>query len=163
MTPLTLPQRHGRSTITVHGDVVVKEHADIEAARREAWWYDQFPWACPRLLGHSGATLVIERHPVAAEEPEWRPVAAMRALLERLHLCGVHHRDVHAKNVVRMPDDSPRLIDWETATMAWTERSYDLAGPEASGIDKPVEHEGYSEQWWGGPTRWSLGRFWEAP
>lgn len=157
----TLPQRHDRAVVTLHDDVVVKTFSDVAAADRECTWYSEFGWATPWMVDRDGATVVIERLPLAVELPDWRPVAEMRALLERLHRCNVHHRDVHAKNVVRMPDGSPRLIDWETALIQSCGWSYDLHGPDRSGIPKPEIHARFRAQWWGGDTPFSLGRFWQ--
>ena len=157
----TLPKRHGRAVVELHDDRVVKTFADASYAEREWRWYARFPWATPRMVSRDGATVIVERLPLASELPDWRPVDQMKALLERLHASHVHHRDVHAKNVVRMPDGSPRLIDWETALIQRADYSYDIHGPDLSGVDKPAEHEGYSPQWWDAGTKFSLGRWWK--
>lgn len=157
----TLRKRHDRAVVELHDDRVIKTFATDKAAEREWRWYAQFPWATPKMVSRNGSTVVLQRLPLASELPEWRPVDQMRTLLERLHRSHVHHRDVHALNVVRMPDGTPRLIDWETAFVQRCDYSYDLHGPELSGIPKPVEHDGYSAQWWGAGTKYSLGRWWK--
>lgn len=157
-----LPQRHDRATVTIdttRGEVV-KRFTDPMRCAREVMFYTAVPWACPTMISHTDDTLTVELLPTAVELADWKPVAATRTLLERLHANHVHHRDVHAKNLVRAADGSPRLIDWETATIRQTTMSYDLHGPDASGIEKPEEHDGYQAQWWdSGATGFALGRW----
>lgn len=161
---VTLPQRHGRSTVTLHDHFVVKQHHDRARFVLELDCYRTFRDSAPKLFkwDRETLTLTIERLPLACDLPEWKPVAQLRALLERLEARGVHHRDVHTKNIVRAADGSPLLIDWETAIVAHGCPSYDLFGPEVSGISKPVEHTDYAAQWWDAGTRWSIGRAWEG-
>lgn len=163
MTTTMLPQRHDRSTLTIDrdADVIVKRFTAPRAFEREVHAYRACPWACPPLLELGHRRMVLPLLVTAAEDPSWRPVEETRDLLDRVHAAGWHHRDVHAKNLVKMPDGTPRLIDWETAIIAPECPSYDLVGPEASGIAKPTEHAGYSAQWWGAPTRFSLERWWD--
>lgn len=155
-----LPKRHGRTVVEIHDEWVVKRFTGRRAKDRERFFYMLLPDCCPRLLDHDDMSLTIERLPVATELPEWKPVAQTRALIERIFAAGVHHRDVHAKNLVRGRDGSPLLIDWETACIQRADRSYDLVGPDASGVPTPVEHDGYQAQWWdSGATRFALGRW----
>ena len=162
MSATVLPQRHDRSTITIDRDVdvVVKRFRTFEAFEREVRAYRALPWACPPLLDLGWKRITLPNLTTAAEDPHWRPISETRNLLERIHSAGWHHRDVHAKNLVRMPDGSPRLIDWETSIRNPDAPSYDLRGPAGSGIPKPAEHAGYSAQWWGGATKFSLARWW---
>lgn len=159
-----LPERHGRALTMLGDGWVAKTFRDRERFTRELGFYRLVPHAAPAVLDvvESTATIVTQRLPVAHGLPGWRPVAELRALLEDLAARGVHHRDVHTKNVVRHPDGHPLLVDWETATVRSGCPSYDLYGPDRSGIDPPVEHDGYTPQWWGASTRWSIGRAWEA-
>lgn len=165
MTLEVLPERHGRA-VTILGDGwVAKTFRDRDRFELECSFHGLVPWAMPRVLDTStvACTVVTERLPVAVDLPDWRPVAELRALLERLERAGVHHRDVHTKNIVRGADGGPLLIDWETATIAPGKPSYDLHGPDRSGIAVPSEHDGYTPQWWGATTRWSIRRAWETP
>ena len=148
----------------MHDDVVLKRHRDETRYLLERLMYRRMSDTTPKLIhcDDEALTLIIERLPLAPDLPDWKPAAQLRALLERLEVRGVHHRDVHTKNIVRARDGSPLLIDWETAVFAPGCPSYDLYGPEVSTISKPVEHEGYSAQWWDAGTRWSIGRAWEG-
>ncbi len=92
--------------------------------------------------------------------PEWRPVEALRELLGALHAEGIHHRDVHLKNVVRR-SGRPLLIDWETAIFHPSEFSYDLWGPEKSGVPIPDIHRRMIPAWWGSKLRMSIKNQWE--
>ena len=153
-------QRHDRSTVDLYDDHVVKRFTNRDAMNRELSIYQFIPWACPRLLDFDDMSIMIERRPLAVDHPEWRPVNAMRALIDRLFSMNIHHRDIHAKNIVMGHDGEPLLIDWETAITQQADESYDLVGP-SSGVPKPIEHDGYQAQWWGsGATRFALDRWW---
>ena len=150
---------HGRAALQIADDYVVKEFTDPDSCERERRIYEQFPQFCPRLLDATDSTLTIERLPVAVDDPTWRPVEATIELLEALNTVGLHHRDAHVKNLVRGPD-GPLLIDWETAVVAPGVPSYDLYGPDVSGVPSPTIHKGWPDQYWGTPTRFSFGRWW---
>lgn len=150
-----------RAKILVEPDHVIKTYEDPMLAAAEADWYRLVPWACPRLLDLDGATLTIERCEPATDVPEWRPVAALRELLSALHAEGIHHRDLHVKNVVGR-SGSPLLIDWETAILWPSERSYDLVGPDASGVPIPEIHTRLIPAWWGSRERMSIKNQWET-
>jgi len=138
----------------------VKTFADPADAHREAWIYRNLSWACPRLIDFDGdRRLVIETLPVATSHPQWRPVDQLAALLAGLLRCGFHHRDVHLGNVV-LAADGPRLIDWETVIWWPAPVSYDLAGPDASGVPVPDIHAHLSPQWWWSPQALAIGRQW---
>jgi hypothetical protein len=87
-------------------------------------------------------------------------VAELHVLLLRLHAEGVHHRDVHVRNLVRAADGRPLLIDWETAIHWPSALSYDLHGPDASGVPVPEIHAAHTPQWWGSPQRMSIRSQW---
>jgi Ser/Thr protein kinase RdoA (MazF antagonist) len=148
-----------RSSVLLGRGHVTKVFATEHAADREAEWYARFPWACPRLLSRDGATLVTERLPLAPRYRDRRNARALKELLEELHKAGVHHRDVHLGNVVLGPK-GPLLIDWETAIEQPAPVSYDLYGPEASGVPLPEIHSGLTPQWWGSGHRLSIGKRW---
>ena len=80
-------------------------------------------------------TIVTELLPVASEDENWRPVKETLNLTLRLHENNIHHRDVHAANLVRGSDGLPRFIDWETAIYFESEHSYDLVGGSFGGSD----------------------------
>lgn len=150
-----------RATVRVRPDRTIKRHRTEAAAAAEAAWYERVPWAAPRLLDLAGRTLVIETcTPQARCGPRWRPVAELHALLLRLHAEGIHHRDVHVRNIVRGQDGRPLLIDWETATHQPTDLSYDLHGPDASGVPVPEIHAQHTPQWWGSAQRMSIKSQW---
>lgn len=165
MVPVTLPERHGRARVTLFDDRVVKQFSTVERFLREKSFYELVPWACPTLLDadRDRLALTVERLPVAVDLPDWRPIDELKVLLAYLFYCGVHHRDVHVKNIVS-DGGAPKLIDWETAIVDQSAvASYDLVGPELSGVPKPVELEGYQTQFWGGNTRFSIARFYGLP
>lgn len=139
-----------------------KRYRTADEAAQEAWWYERVPWATPPLVCQDGQDLIFPTLPVASSFPAWRPVEGLRSLLSRLHAQGVHHRDVHTKNVVMGRDGEPLLIDWETATEHTSEHSYDLHGPETSGVPVPDLHERLqiAPQWWGSGQSYSIGVEW---
>lgn len=152
---------HQRSSVVFRGDRVLKTFVCLEAASREHFFYTNYAWAAPRVLGFDGLVLSIERLPLVVDDRSWKPVKEMMELLLTLFEEGVHHRDVHAGNLVRGPD-GPLLIDWETAVLFdGAPVSYDLAGPTLSGVPKPAEHANCGAQWWGsGSTELALERWW---
>jgi hypothetical protein len=150
-----------RATVRVRPDRTIKRHRTAAAAAAEAAWYERVPWAAPRLLDVTGRILVVETcTPQVRCGPRWRPVAELHALLARLHAEGIHHRDVHVRNIVRGPDGGPLLIDWETAIHQPSAMSYDLYGPDASGVPVPEIHAQHIPQWWGSPQRYSIRSQW---
>jgi hypothetical protein len=58
----------------------------------------------------------------------------------------------------------PRLIDWETALEQESGLSYDMYGPEESGIPVPLMHERLqiAPQWWGSRQDYAIGFEWKA-
>lgn len=153
-----MPLKAEARTFRVEGDVFYKTYASEAEAWAEAQWYQMVPWACPELLGVSGGTLAVRRHEVACDLPAWRPAGQLRDLLGRLHGMGIHHRDVHTRNVVRGADGRPLLIDWESATRQVSRFSYDLCGPVVSGVGLPDIHD--LPQWWGCGGAFSIGSHW---
>lgn len=149
-----------RAVVQVGRTRTVKRYRSTEAAAAEAAWYQRVPWAAPRLLGLDGPTLVLETCVPAQHLPAWRPVAELHALLRRLHAEGFHHRDVHIRNLVSGPGGNVLLIDWETAVHQPSGLSYDLHGPDASGVPVPDIHAGMTPQWWGSPQRMSIRSQW---
>lgn len=150
-----------RAVVRVGRDRTIKRHQNAAAAQAEADWFERVPWAVPRLLDVDGPTLVLETcTPYRRCGPGWRPAAELHALLTRLHADGIHHRDVHVLNLVRSAAGRVLLIDWETAIYQPSELSYDLHGPEASGVPVPAIHAPYTPQWWGSPQRMSIRSQW---
>lgn len=150
-----------RSWIDVRQDVTVKRHRTVEAAKAEAAWFAWLPWACPELLDVDGPTLTMRTLPVASDLDGWKPAAELAELLCAIHREGVHHRDVHVGNVVQDPS-GPLLIDWECAIWMPSDLSYDLHGPEASGVPKPAIHAGLQPCWWYGRRNESIYHRWGA-
>jgi hypothetical protein len=149
-----------RAKVTVRPDVTTKTYVTPELAKAETNWYRLVSWAAPKLIDFHGSTLVIETCKPATELPDWRPVAALRDLLTMLHDEGLHHRDLHLKNVVRGRDGRPLLIDWETAIEYPAEFSYDLHGPAASGVPIPEIHTRLIPAWWGSREKMSIKNQW---
>lgn len=151
-----------RATIEINADLVIKTYDDPELAKAEAEWYRRVPWATPTLLDFDGNRLMIERMIPAVELPGWRPVGEMRQLLGLLHGEGIHHRDVHLKNIVCGRDGQPLLIDWETAIERPARLSYDLWGPDESRVPIPLIHTRLIPAWWGSREKWSIKNQWEV-
>ena len=150
-----------RATVRVAPGRTLKKHGTAEAASAEAAWYERVPWAAPRLLDIDGRMLLIETCvPYVRCPPSWRPAADLAALLRRLHAEGIHHRDVHVANLVCDRDGHPLLIDWETAIYRPAPLSYDLCGPDASGVPAPAIHARHTPQWWGSPQKMSIRSQW---
>lgn len=150
-----------RATITVGRTETIKTYHQPELAAHEIAWYQAVPWACPRLIDADPdhGRLVIATHSTA---PGYRAVDGLARLLRSLEGLSIHHRDVHPGNIVAGPD-GPLLIDWETAILADVP-SYDLHGPEVSGVPVPDIHTavpGYV-MWWGSPHRHSIRERWGA-
>lgn len=142
--------------VHVMEDVVVKRFHSSAGCEGEAQWYRRYPGFCPELVAVDGPDLVTRRYPVAWDVPSWRDAKALYRLLSELGAAGVHHRDVHLRNIV-IVDGAPRLIDWVTAVEAPGRVSYDLYG-EAAGIERPPGHVTY--QCWTAPNRWSIREAW---
>lgn len=157
--PAGVPER---AIVHVGPEWTVKRYRQRRDARAEVGWYERVPWAAPRPVYVEGADLIIPTLPVAANNPKWRPAQELVDLLNRLSEQGIHHRDVHTKNIVMGADGSPLLIDWETAGIYGTSVSYDLYGPEVSTVPMPRIHErlGVAAQWWGSGQPYSIGREW---
>lgn len=136
--------------------IVLKRFRSAEQCAIEAQWYERYPQFCPELVDIDGPDLTTRRYAVAWETPEWKDADALAGLLLELHSAGVHHRDVHLRNIVLTPE-GPRLIDWYTAVEVPGCASYDLYG-EAAGLDKPRGHIDY--QCWTTPNRWSIREAW---
>ena len=151
-----------RATVEVYADRTTKAYHDHSMAQSEADWYQRVPWACPELLDFDGFKLTIATAHTAEAFPEWRPVGALREILVELHRLGVHHRDVHVKNVVKGPRGTPLLIDWETALHFPSRLSYDLHGPDASGVQIPDIHRRLIPAWWNSIQRTSIMNQWEV-
>lgn len=156
--------QRARTSIVLHPHVCIKTYNEAEWSRAEIDWYRTVPWACPPLLwaDPQAGTLVTPTLPLAANVPDYQPVDKLLDLLRRLEREGVHHRDVHPANIVIDQDGSPRLIDWETAVFEDTPWSYDLHGPDVSGVDIPEIHLECGPQWVGSDDPFSIKNTWRA-
>ena len=153
-----------RSALTISGGVVRKQYDAPSMAAAEICWYQQVPWACPRLIDADPEKgyLIIEFGRPAQDHPDMRPAGALAELLYALHDMTIHHRDVHVGNVVFDRTGQPLLIDWETAIRCGGP-SYDLHGPLVSGVPVPEIHtvlpSGYT-MWWGSAHYSSIRNRW---
>jgi len=138
-----------RNTITMFDDYVAKQFTFEEHYRAELSAYTGLPWATPNLIGYDDTTLTIYTQKLATAEQLtwWRPQNSLRKLLTRLHEAGVNHRDVHVGNVLCDPHRGPVLIDWEHHTRNVGLVSYDLYGPDKSGVPQPEGQRG-GPMWW---------------
>lgn len=151
-----------RARISVLPEITTKTYKSPALAKAEAGWYLRVPWATPRLLDFDGLTLTIETRHAGTAFPHWRPADQLRELLSALHAEGVHHRDVHLRNVVKGKHGVPLLIDWETAIDYPSEYSYDLWGPDLSRVPVPEIHTRHLPAWWGSTDRTSIMNQWGA-
>lgn len=137
---------------------VIKRFRSTDEREIESRWYELLPDFCPELIAVDGPDMVTRHYPVAWDNPEWRDPAAIADLLRRLSKRGIHHRDVHLRNIV-LKDGRPLLIDWYTAVCAPSCVSYDLYGEE-SGLSKPAGHIDF--QCWTTANRWSIKEAWDV-
>ena len=151
-----------RATCVINGNTCVKQYANPTDAHNEIGWYQRIGGLyAPKLIDAdpSRGQLVIAAHPVA--QANYQPAQQLRELLEAMERDHIHHRDVHPGNIVAAPQ-GPLLIDWETAIEA-DAPSYDLHGPEKSGVPIPAIHaalnNGYM-MWWGSSHRMSIANVW---
>lgn len=149
-----------RARVSVLPNQTTKTYKVRSLAANEAAWYRRVPWATPRLLDFDGLTLTIETRHSGMAFPHWKPSDQLRELLSALHTEGIHHRDVHLRNVVKGRHGMPLLIDWETAVEHPAEYSYDLWGPDISGVPVPDIHARHIPAWWGSTDRTSIMNQW---
>lgn len=137
-------------------DFAIKRFRSAQECETEARWFRRFPWAAPELVVQDGPDMMTRRYPVAWETSEWRDAHALKALILRLFAEGVHHRDVHLRNIV-LRDGQPLLIDWYTAIDHPSPVSYDLYGRRAA-LPKPEGH--IDHQCWDTPNPYSIKEAW---
>lgn len=153
-----------RARLERHDGYVTKT-ASRQQTDHEAMFYALAAPFAPQVLWRTGTTLALQECPTAVElgAEAWHPYRALRALLETLHRWNIHHRDVHARNVVRLPSGAPGLIDWETAVLwpDWGDQipSYDLEGPSEQ-LPPPPIHRGRYVMHWNAPHPMAMARFW---
>lgn len=144
MTNVTVMQR-SRTTIVLHPDVTIKTYNQPDWAATEISFYDSVPWACPPRLwcDPDTGTLITATLPLAANNPDYRPIDDLLALILRLEAAGISHRDIHPANIVIGHNNKPLLIDWECAI---EQPGYDRHGPD-SGVPIPDIHHECGPQW----------------
>jgi len=143
--------------------LVTKYYKDVDTAAREIRWYQDLDYAHPELIDADldKGVMVTRYYPPCIELPDYRPIGEIVNLLRRLEAEGIHHRDVHIENVVQAPD-GPLLIDWETAIRMPGHKSYDLHGPDSSGVPAPDIHLRFPHyrMWLGAEHKKSLKTVW---
>ncbi len=126
-----------RATIVVGSEHTTKTFHDLDAFDRERNWYIDLPWATPKLISARNGVITMKTGQIARHGD----IEELVNLLNRLQCNGIHHRDVHPRNIVHTPDGM-RLIDWETAIAGEPGApSYDLNGPGGSGVPVPKIHQ----------------------
>lgn len=160
-----------RAGLTLGRGVITKQYRDPADATAEIHWYQHLAGhrICPRLIDANPdtGTLVLATHPPAGRD--YRPVRQLADLLYELESLGIAHRDVHPGNILAGPR-GPLLIDWETAIHAPGAPSYDLHGPDASGVAVPSIHQALRSRnsphgyimWWASDHRRSIRNQWGA-
>lgn len=162
----------GITSIAIQGEVVVKTFdLKTELGRdgydRELEMFQQLTSLelCPELLDFTDDTIIMRWHqPLKAwmsqvDRAEW-PFMARRIYEQILELESrqIHHRDMHRNNLVIRPDGVPLFIDFEFA-IRQDAISYDLYGPEISGVPPHRLHERPAWwQYWDARNPLSLGR-----
>lgn len=165
MTPITVTAGDttihvkNRAVVVVGAHTTTKIFTDPACCATELHYYQAAPWACPDLVDHGNSHIVIPTYPTAAMLPDWRPAGELLDLLLRLQAEGIHHRDVHVKNVVKTPT-GPKLIDWESAITVPGFLSYDIYGPYESGLTPPEIHEELIPQHWNSKEFSSIANVW---
>lgn len=152
---ISIPMGRSKHTVTLEQGSILKTFTAPEACRRELEAYRLVPWAAPKLLSHEDMRIRLEPCGVRLKrrhEPE------LRNLLEKIHAAGINHRDAHVGNVVVHRERGPLLIDWEHSTTSIGAVSYDLHGPEVSGVPDSEWHIG-PPMWWSAPHKRSFQRF----
>lgn len=170
MIPSSLPVARrvtARAVIErLHDGTIVKRFKTPGAARAEVRWYLQLEHLgiTPRLLSFTESALCLEACPTAEElgAEAWHPYQALLELVTRLGAeSGVHHRDVHARNVVQLPGGRPGLIDWETAVHVPNVGLYDLHGPNPY-IPRPDIHRARYVMYWTADHPLAMSAFWRG-
>ena len=131
----------------------------------ETWYYHVLPWATPALLNYGPGWIEIERcTPILDLDRDtarsYRD--SLRNLLNSIHEVGFWHRDTILRNVVVHPQRGVLLIDWENATPATSNVSYDLYGARAAGVESAHPDRGPDGIWWGAPEDLSPGVYLDA-
>lgn len=150
-----------RAVLTFHDDHVEKRYHDREDMHPEYQWYMLLGgMVAPHLLDADilqGVLRIELGEPIGEPCPE-----ELYGLLRWMEARGIHHRDVHPGNLVRV-QGGLRIIDWETAIRCEGVPSYDLYGPDVSGVSVPVIHSqlrsGY-QMWWNSRHRASVKSRW---
>lgn len=111
------------SIVEVRSTHVIKRYlpAYFEANERfgrtpEVTWYLERPIdSMPLLLDYDEKSITLENAGVPVTRRSWPLTVWLRRLLVDLQAAGVHHRDIHAGNVLQR-DERFSLIDWSWAT-----------------------------------------------
>ncbi|GAF89737.1 unnamed protein product [marine sediment metagenome] len=151
--------RKPRADLHIGPQTTTKTYLNPHDALTEIAYYQQVPWACPTLLDadpQAGQLVIATGQPATIADAD-----GLLELLEHLSSAHIHHRDVWVGNVISTPD-GPKLIDWECG-LYQVAPSYDLHGPETSGVPIPSIHTalgtGYA-MWIGSDHPKSIENMW---
>lgn len=108
-------------------DFCKKQHSDRTAFQRELDVYARGLPYVPRLLSSDEASLTIVTHrsgrTLNPSDASYN--TRINELSERFTRdTGLHHNDIRYKNVVRTPDDSLLLIDFESASSVFKDEDH---------------------------------------
>jgi len=154
----------GLATITIHQRTVHKQFHQQTAWEKELHAYQTLPWATPKLINHGHMWIETERcTPILNLHPNWsrRYAEPLWDLLTCIHQSGWWHCDPCLINVVIHPDRGALLIDFENLTPATGDRSYDLHGARAAGVQPAWHGLGPDGVHWGGPWDTCPGPYWD--
>ncbi|QBJ00918.1 hypothetical protein Henu3_gp90 [Mycobacterium phage Henu3 PeY-2017] len=154
----------GLATITIHRRTVHKQFTNQIAWEKELQAYRTMPWATPKLIDFGPMWIETERcTPILNLHPNWsrRYAEPLWDLLAAIHAAGWWHCDPCLINVVVHPDRGVLLIDFENLTLATGDRSYDLYGARAAGVEPAWHGPGPDGVHWGGPWDTCPGPYWD--
>lgn len=143
--------------VSIRDGLVFKQFRSPVEYEHEWQFYRDFGQYAPRVvkLLPEDLTIVCEAG-LLIDSPTESHINQLASILGVLAAEGVHHRDVHPKNIVDTPD-GVKLLDWETA-IRHSGRSYDLCGPVD--VPVPVQHGGLLPQWWESNDIGSIRNVW---
>jgi hypothetical protein len=129
---------------------------------RELLAYSVVPFATPKLLASGDDWIESELCTPILKVPNSRKyLDSLRLLLHQVHDAGWWHGDAALVNVVVHPERGVLLIDWEALSPAAADRSYDLYGPRAVGVQPIWTPDGYDDGvWWNEPWDICPGKYW---
>lgn len=156
---------HNYRSHVLLGDGFVKKIFSCESSlRNELYFYNLFPTFSPEVFEVKPRVLIMERLLTVSDfGKDGISRESVYEMLLNISEAGVHHRDAHILNIAIDKTNNPKLLDWETAIEYKSPFSYDLFGPDISGVPIPPIYQeyGFLPEWWGAGLDFSLGKWFE--